>query len=231
MMQGYIKSMLTFAEANRNVHKELKSKLKNTGLVLSQFVKIRNTRVKLRTTKPNNVQVDIDIATDKSAKSPAESSVATNTIIDIIRMQGEAIDKLACQVESIRLQQQQCQPQHSMEDGGTWTDVVRRRPTTRKQAEHLGKNRDPEARSEMIEERGKNQVTGKKQTNQNHPPTRRQPPALLVLVKDGEYTNILKKVRNSDEVKVVADKITALTKTKSGDLLVRVNPGQEGMAP
>jgi len=53
----------------------------------------------------------------------------------------------------------------------------------------------------------------------------------LVLVKDGDYTNILKKVRNSDEIKVVADKITALTKTKSGDLLVRVNPSQEGMAP
>lgn len=67
MMQGYMKSMLAFAEANRNVHKELKRKLKNTGLVLSQFVRIRNTRMKLRTTKPSNVQVDIDIATDKSA--------------------------------------------------------------------------------------------------------------------------------------------------------------------
>lgn len=77
MMQGYIKSMLAFAEANRNVHKELKNKLKNTGLVLSQFVKIRNTRTKPRTTKPNNVQVDIKMATDKSAKSPADSSDPT----------------------------------------------------------------------------------------------------------------------------------------------------------
>jgi len=76
-----------------------------------------------------------------------------------------------------------------MDDGGTWTDVVRRRPTTRKQAEHLGKNRDPEARSEVMEKRGKNQI------NQKHPPTRRQPPALLVRVKDGDYTNILKKVK------------------------------------
>jgi len=38
MMEGYMKSMLAFAEANRNVHKELKTKLKYTGLVLSQFV-------------------------------------------------------------------------------------------------------------------------------------------------------------------------------------------------
>lgn len=49
--------------------------------------------------------------------------------------------------------------------------------------------------------------------------------------KKGGYTEALKKVRHSESVKKVSDRIMALTKTKDGDLLVRVNPGKESITP
>lgn len=100
----------------------------------------------------------------------------------------------------------------------SWTDVVRK--NTKR-----GKGEKP------VDKPAELAVAETRRTNQKNPPMKRKPPALLVRVEEGDYKNVLQKVRNSDEIKAVADKITALTKTKNGDLLVRVNPGQEGMAP
>jgi len=113
----------------------------------------------------------------------------------------------------------------------SWTEVVKktkRGRTDREEDATAVKQVEVPMKANRAEPRA---VAGTRRTNQKNPPMKRKPPALLVRVKEGDYKNVLQKVRNSDEIKVVADKITALTKTKSGDLLVRVNPGQEGMAP
>jgi len=175
MIQGYMKSMLAFAEANRNVHKELKTKLKYTRLVLFQFVGTRNTRVKPRTSKPSHEQVDIDTATDKSAKPPAESSAATNIIIDMIKMQGEAIDKLTCHVESIRLQQQD--KMDEMSERGiqtTWTDVVRSKGKKKDQG---GKPADKPAAQGSSQRRGT------------------RPPAIMVNASKKDFPALAQRIR------------------------------------
>jgi len=41
MMHGIVKGMVEFANNTKNVHRELKDKLKNTGLLLSQFLRLR----------------------------------------------------------------------------------------------------------------------------------------------------------------------------------------------
>jgi hypothetical protein len=41
MMHGTVKGMVEFASNTKNVHRELKDKLKNTGMLLSQFLKLR----------------------------------------------------------------------------------------------------------------------------------------------------------------------------------------------
>jgi len=52
-------------------------------------------------------------------------------------------------------------------------------------------------------------------------------PAILVRVKDGTYSEALRKLKCSWEVKVVVEDIVGLSKTRKGDLLVRLKPEHE----
>lgn len=45
MIQGYLNSMISFTNKNRNVHRKLKDTLANIGRVLNQYTKVKNTRV------------------------------------------------------------------------------------------------------------------------------------------------------------------------------------------
>lgn len=102
-------------------------------------------------------------------------------------LQGEAIDKLACQVESIRLQQQQCQPKHSMEDGGTWTEVVRRKPPSTK-----SKNKNV---ADVISASGPAACPPPAVRQQR---VRTRPPAILVQVGKKEFPALVHKIRGQN---------------------------------
>lgn len=42
MIKGYVNSMTVFTKNTRNVHKELKDTITNTGLVLNQYLRIKS---------------------------------------------------------------------------------------------------------------------------------------------------------------------------------------------
>jgi hypothetical protein len=52
MMHGTVKGMVEFASNTMNVHRELKDKLKNTGMLLSQFLKLRKGSGAVTETRP-----------------------------------------------------------------------------------------------------------------------------------------------------------------------------------
>ncbi|KAE9528678.1 hypothetical protein AGLY_012253 [Aphis glycines] len=52
--------------------------------------------------------------------------------------------------------------------------------------------------------------------------TRSRPPAILGRVKDGSYSEALKTIKGSGDVQAVSDYIVGLSKTRDGDLLVRL---------
>lgn len=56
---------------------------------------------------------------------------------------------------------------------------------------------------------------------------KKRPPAIIVRVKDGTYSETLKKLKGSGQVKAFSEDITGLTKTKDGDLLIRMNSKTE----
>lgn len=49
-----------------------------------------------------------------------------------------------------------------------------------------------------------------------------RPPAILVRVKDGSYSEALKTIKSSGDVQAVSDDIVGLSKTRDGDLLIRL---------
>jgi len=52
MMHGIVKGMVEFASNTKNVHRELKDKLKSTGLLLSQFLRLRKNSGAVPETRP-----------------------------------------------------------------------------------------------------------------------------------------------------------------------------------
>jgi len=58
---------------------------------------------------------------------------------------------------------------------------------------------------------------------------RKKPPAIIVRVNDGSYSEALKKLKLNEQVKAISDGIVGLTKTRDGDLLIRLNPRTESL--
>lgn len=59
---------------------------------------------------------------------------------------------------------------------------------------------------------------------------RKRPPAIIVRTGDSTYSEVLKKLKGSTQVKAVSDGIVGLTKTRDGDLLIRTNISKESSA-
>lgn len=58
MIKGYVNSMTDFAKRTRNVHKKLKDTLTNTGIVLNQYLKIKDSTPKGKETKNTRTQTE-----------------------------------------------------------------------------------------------------------------------------------------------------------------------------
>ncbi|KAE9536849.1 hypothetical protein AGLY_006911 [Aphis glycines] len=149
--------MAVFAQSTRNVHKELKETI---CIVMTQLTKIRNAGPDNRTKNTSTQKPSKILSKTKadSAQPPdharAEFSGALMKAKDILKKQSEAINKLTTQTEVLQQQQQQQQQrqqqqQHQQgysrgnEDGGTWTDIVRRKPS---KSEHRTEQRIAEKR-------------------------------------------------------------------------------------
>lgn len=102
-------------------------------------------------------------------------------------------------------------------DGVTWTEVVKK-----------GKSKKPSAKEENANRTESSAAT--RQTRKSvegvYPP-RKKPPAIIVRLNDGGYSEALKKLKGSDQVKAASENILGLTKTRNGDLLIRVKAASE----
>jgi len=103
--------------------------------------------------------------------------------------------------------------------GTGWTDVVKRN-NGRKPPENISSKENATA----------GPIAAKRQTLKSvegvYPP-RKKPPAIIVRLKDGGYSEALKKLKGSDQVKAASENIVGLTKTRNGDLLIRVKAASE----
>lgn len=57
--------------------------------------------------------------------------------------------------------------------------------------------------------------------------SKNQPPTIIVQVNKGNYCMAFKKIKDREQVKVVAEDIVGLTKTSDGDLLSGLTPGKK----
>jgi len=101
------------------------------------------------------------------------------------------------------------------EEGGTWTDVVRRKTL---------KNKTPKGNKTAVPNTAKWQPP---KAAEGAKPPRKKLPAIIVRLKDGGYSEALKKLKESDQVKAASENVVGLTKTRNGDLLIRVKATSE----
>jgi len=106
---------------------------------------------------------------------------------------------------------------NSTGDGVTWTEVVKK-----------GKSKKPSAKEENANRTESSAATRQtpKSVEGVYPP-RKKPPAIIVRLNDGGYSEALKKLKGSDQVKAASENIVGLTKTRNGDLLIRVKAASE----
>ena len=81
MLQGHINCMVEFADQTRNVHRELKDKLRNTGQLFARFLmlrraaaeggRVKEVRIAETQTSPSAVTVKSDASTSTTSTSPA----------------------------------------------------------------------------------------------------------------------------------------------------------------
>lgn len=101
------------------------------------------------------------------------------------------------------------------EEGGTWTDVVKR---------NTPRNKTPRGNVTAVSNTAKRKPP---KAAEGAKPPRNKLPAIIVRLKDGGYSEALKKLKGSDQVKAASDNIVGLTKTRNGDLLIRVKTASE----
>ncbi|KAL4082647.1 hypothetical protein QTP88_029708 [Uroleucon formosanum] len=221
-LQGYINSMCLFAQNNRNVHKELKETLANSNRIMTQYVKVRK-RSKDPITKDHTFEATRTKAAARNAETqspcwweasrspyvePKNSSNIDPTLIDI----SQELKALRKEISDIRSTQG-----HSSrtEHEGTWSEVVKKKPITKKPRMEQGTG-----------DTGNDARLVKSVTDGTRLPKKR-PPAIIVRVKDGTYSETLKKLKGSGQVKAFSEDITGLTRTRDGDLLIRMNSKTE----
>lgn len=205
-LRGYINTMCTFAKSTRNVHKELKKTLANSNKIMAQYVKVlRQGRNSASISKAN-------VTTEALSNESARDVSKTNSLIMDINQEVKAMRK---ELNDIRASQ--CHKKHDNEDGGasSWAEVTRIKP--------LVKNVERDLTSIGTETVTRPKTKGKASAR----PKRKRPPAIIVRIKDGTFSEALKKLKGNGQVKTFSDDIVGLTKTRNGDLLVRTNPNSE----
>jgi len=139
---------------------------------------------------------------------PKNSSNIDYTLFDI----SQELKALRKEVGDIRSTQGNSS---STEDGGTWSEVVKKKPTTKKPRTDQGTG-----------DTGNDVRLVKNVIDSTRLPKKR-PPAIIVRVKDGTYSETLKKLKGSSQVKAFSEDVTGLTKARDGDLLIRMNSKTE----
>lgn len=182
---------------------------------MSQFIRIRNavpdtigkattnTSIQKPSEAPSKTKAD-------SAQSPdrtrSDISGAILEVKDILNKQSEAISRLTIQTEALQHQQQHQQGYSSgIEDGCSWTDVVRRKPPRN------------EHRTEPSFAEKENT------TKARWPRVKTRPTAILVDI-DGQhdFSAVTNRIKSRVNQKTVGKSIIGMRKTSKGKLLLEV---------
>jgi len=209
-IRGYINSMCAFAQANRNVHRELKETLANSSILMAQYVKVVNHG----RAKEVAAKATCGSATNQQKATSEVAAIATEeegsvlaeirAISSKLNEHGELIAALAA-------------GRPGVSNASTWTEVVRRKPPAKKDR--------MEQKDDGTVDEGRTQPKKKDIAKAS----RKKPPAIKVRVNDGSYSEALKKLKLNEQVKAFSDDIVGLTKTTDGDLLVKLNPRTESL--
>jgi len=138
MLIGYVNTMTDFAKKTRNVHKELKDTLTNTGMVLHQYMKRKSSTPKGKDIKSTCTQTD-EAPTNYTQPKKNQREKTVNVSADTpgwlpTLMEREPSSR---KNELNRRQPQQCSEEHA--DSEEFILVERKKKATRQIAQPLKK--------------------------------------------------------------------------------------------
>lgn len=243
MLQGYLNSMITFAGKNRNVHKELKETLANAGKVLTQYVKVKNSRFKSKglicahTQTETALHNEDRVETDRKSTTVAHKAVRTaDTSTDTPCWWPVITQKISSQQRKNKRQRQKSQRNQDEEQREQNNENIG------KEQVH-GNSSDNEERNSkdwttiQKKERPKGDSNGKevKYTHRNSDSKnlvkKRIPKTWAVMIADpseGEtYASIMKRVTTSMNTGEMGVNIGNARRTKSGAILLEVKDQEE----
>lgn len=182
--------------------KEAKNVAKPVQTLLADAIDVFNQAITARA-EAQHVAVLVNKATGAVASGThmtLEESVLAEikSINSKLTDQGEQISAMAATITS------------GQGEAGQWTEVVKRKAHQKKTGAEVA---PPLAGGDL------GLPTRTKPTAKT---TRTRPPAIIVRVKDGSYSEALKTIKGSGDVQAVSDDIVGLSKTKDGDLLIRL---------
>lgn len=141
MIQGYVSTMVKFASNNRNVHKEIKETLANTGKVLSQYAKIKNAKVKATlvngAAKTSSTQTEHTSLNEETGHPIELRYLIEKSMVEIQTVQQEQYQQIQFQLADMRRQQETFQ-RHGNNTPAEYQHSQRQRQ------EHQPKGRKPE---------------------------------------------------------------------------------------
>lgn len=228
MIKGYVNSMNDFAKRTRNVHKELKDTLANTGLVLNQYLKIKSSTSTGEKANDSSTQTE-DIPIDNVQSETIQSKKTSSREAARRECKDAATNTASPQAvpEKQRKQQQQQQKQQQQQQ------QQRRKGKTTQPSEA---NSQPEKTQPEPEAAFTLVTNPKKNTNGSRPQSTRKttqrPAAVLIKVGEGRtYADTLRQVRGTPiDFEGLGTHVTSMRKTMKGDLLVELTKGTKAIA-
>lgn len=216
LLQGYINSMINFAGKNRNVHKELKDTLTNSGRVLTQFMRVKNASPK------NKGLVCAETQTEPLSRSNDQTRTVNETTkaAQAAKNTTDVSTDTPCWWPTLHPEPQQPQPLllHKQE-----THESKPQQWTQNQQETKGASNPPHSNENTTWK----EVTSRHKRTQKEQRFKNRPDVVIVKAGNMPYSEMLKKIKTSDEMKTAGSSINAVTKTKDGLLRMVLNRGTD----
>ncbi|XP_060851691.1 uncharacterized protein LOC132930053 [Rhopalosiphum padi] len=215
MIKGYVNSMNDFAKRTRNVHKELKDTLANTGLVLNQYLKIKSSTSTGKKVNDSSTQTE-DIPIDNAQSETIQSKKTSSREATRRECKDAATNTASPQAvpEKQRKQQQQQQKQQQQQQ-------QQRRKGKKRQ--RLQQSQQQESPQQLQQEMQKQQPQKQQPQQQQH--QQRQPQ------KQQTWSEVVRKTRPpkpARQPRSNADQVALLRKRTPRSMAVTIDRPAEG---
>lgn len=206
----YVKSMTTFAGANRNVHKEIKHTLSNTGVVLGQYLKLRKagslpSKSKVHKSASTQTEESTHVSAqteEKPATISAKNDVCTSDASTDTPCWWPVMLEQKKQQRSEQRPEQRPEIAEQTTHTSKWTDVVKRK----------------NSKNKLL---AKDEPSGLQEARK--PRTRARPSAIMVdIVNENDFPALAKRIKSGMDGKLVGNMITGMRKARNGGLLLEI---------